>query len=137
MLSPMSKFSRFLNFLTGKSSRDQHRLLPEAEFVVHFDDDEVVCSRPNGVIERVAWADLEAVIIETNDTGPWGADLWWLLLGARQTGCLFPNGATGETEVAERLRQLPDFDFEAFFQAMQSTENQRFLCWRKSRAELP
>lgn len=105
----------------------------EARFVVTLTETEVVNQRPDGKIERVALDDLSAIIIETNDSGPLGADVWWLLLGKskKKTGCVFPQGATGEKAVLDYAQSLPGFDNEMLIEAMGSTENQRFLCWRR------
>jgi len=34
------------------------RLEPESRFIVRMSDDEVVCERPDGKVERVAWSEL-------------------------------------------------------------------------------
>ena len=42
-------------------------------------------------------------MIETNDSGPFGADVWWLLFGADdRIAVAFPQGATGE-QAGDRL----------------------------------
>ncbi|HXI88257.1 MAG TPA: hypothetical protein VNH64_12415 [Parvularculaceae bacterium] len=75
-------------------------------------------------------SDVEAVYVETNDSGPWGADVWWLL--SDHTGAIkvaFPQMATGEDGVIARLRRLPGFKIEG----MNSTTNARFTCWARSK----
>lgn len=71
-------------------------------------------------------ADLGAVHMETNDSGPWGADVWWLL--EDKSGVVkvaFPQLATGENTVLERLQMLSGFQVNG----MNSMENARFPCW--------
>ena len=102
---------------------------PEAAFVVNVTDEGVASRRPNGYIEAVTWTDLRAVLIETNDEGPIGPDVFWILVW-RQGGCVIPQGATGEDALLIRLQALPGFDNDALIAAMSSTANQRFLCWR-------
>jgi hypothetical protein len=71
-------------------------------------------------------ADVGAVYVETNDTGPWGADVWWLLNDQTgETKVAFPQGATGEQAALYRLRLLPGFEVRG----MNLTENARFMCW--------
>ncbi|MES2819634.1 MAG: hypothetical protein V4812_11690 [Pseudomonadota bacterium] len=101
----------------------------EAAFVLSIVDGEIISRRPEGSTERVALTDLRAVIIETNDSGPWGSDLWWILVGSQNNGCVFPGGATGEQVILAALQQLPGFDNERLMQAMTSIGNGRFLCW--------
>ena len=109
---------------------DSQRLQPESHVVVVCDDDAIVCRRANGDEEKVRWDDLRAVLVETNDTGPWGTDVFWMLVGRdAKSGCVVPQGASGEDELLARLQKLPGFDNEALIAAMSSTDNQRFLCW--------
>ena len=71
--------------------------------------------------------------VVTNDTGPFGSDIWWLLLGRREnTGCTFPCGASGEKAFLDLVLALPGFKNEVFIQAMGSTSNAQFCCWRAS-----
>jgi len=77
--------------------------------------------------------DLSGVAIQTNDTGPWGADVWWLLFGCNdQLSCAFPQGATGESALIDYLFALPSFDHGEMIKAMTSTENVTFAVWRRS-----
>ncbi len=63
---------------------------PEARFVLEVTaEDEIVCRAPGRAEQRISISDLGAVYVETNDSGPWGADVWWLL-----------NDRTGATKVA-------------------------------------
>ncbi|MDB5701111.1 MAG: hypothetical protein JWL66_1310 [Sphingomonadales bacterium] len=101
----------------------------EALFVVEVTpEDEIVCRAPKRAEQRIRMADLAAVYVETNESGPWGADVWWLLNdNTGQTKVAFPQLATGEEAALERLRLLPGFAV----QGMNSTENTRFICWPK------
>src|SRR4051794_23331757 len=63
--------------------------------------------------------DLTLVAIATNDSGPWGADVWWLMYGADgRLACGFPQGATGEKNVLDALMALPGFDQREMIKAM-------------------
>jgi hypothetical protein len=111
------------------------RLQMESRYVVTVDEKEVRCRRPSGETESVTWDDLDGVIVETNDTGPWGADVWWLLFGVNgASGCVIPQGATGEQALLSKLQSLPGFDNEQLIAAMSCTDNQKFLCWTRTAA---
>ena len=99
----------------------------EARFVVEVTaDDEIVCRAPRQAEQRIRMADLGAVYVETNDSGPWGADVWWLLNDKDgRTKVAFPQLATGEHRALERLRLLPGFEVRG----MNSAQNARFMCW--------
>ncbi|MDG6078618.1 hypothetical protein E3U23_05350 [Erythrobacter litoralis] len=99
----------------------------EAQFVVEVTtDDEIVCRAPRQAEQRIKMTDLAAVYVKTNDGGPWGADVWWLLNdNTGVTKVAFPQLATGEMEALARLQQLPGFELRG----MNSTDNARFECW--------
>ena len=108
------------------------RLQPEASWIVATKPAHIQVTDHEGQIRRLAKADLVGVAIETNDSGPWGADVWWLLFGASdRLACSFPQGATGESETLDYLTSLPQFNHEQMTQAMCSTENAVFPVWRK------
>lgn len=116
-----------------------HRLLPREDssdlvdassLVVECEGDVISCSRPDGMTERVAWGDLQRVEIVTTDEGPAVEDVFWLLHGST-TGCVVPQGATGQKRLLERLQALPHFDNSAVISAMGSTSNKRFLVWSR------
>lgn len=100
---------------------------PEARFVVEVTaDDEIICRAPKQVEQRIRMADIAEVYVETNDSGPLGADVWWLLNdNTGQTQVAFPQLATGEDAALKRLRQLPGFEVRG----MNSGENGQFMCW--------
>lgn len=111
-----------------KSRRDE----PESKWLVVVDDDQISVRNQAGEGISVVKRDLSGVAIETNDSGPWGADLWWLLFGSNdQLACAFPQGATGEDAAIEYLSALPAFDHGAMIEAMRSTDNAVFPVWRK------
>jgi hypothetical protein len=105
---------------------------PEARFVVAVTPaDEIVCRAPKQAEQRIKLAELGSVYVETNDTGPWGADVWWLLNDkSGQTKVTFPQLANGEDAVLQRLHFLPGFEVRG----MNSTVNARFKCWPSSEA---
>jgi hypothetical protein len=107
-------------------------LYPECLFTVTVGESEFVVLRPDGQRESLPLFELSKVTIVTNDSGPWGADVWWVMEGATEkSGCSFPQGATGESKVLEYVQGLPAFNNEAFIQAMGCTSNARFICWQK------
>jgi len=102
---------------------------PESLFTVSISDQGVSVVRPDGKVEAVEWVDLRSVFIETTDTGPMAADVFWVLEGT-ESGCVIPQGAAGEEPLLERLQELPDFDNKQVIAAAMSMENARFVCWK-------
>jgi hypothetical protein len=106
---------------------------PESDFVVTCNDQMVSCKRPDGTVESVTWADLKAVIMETNDQGPAFPDIFFLLIG-ESSGCIVPHGATGDGELITGLQRLPGFDNEQLIAAMGSCNDAHFLCWNSEKS---
>ena len=102
----------------------------EARFVVEVtSDDAIVCRGNKQGEQRINLADLAAVYVETNDSGPWGADVWWQLNDNNgQTKVAFPQGSSGEQAVLARLERLSGFEIKG----MNSMVNGRFKCWSSS-----
>jgi len=107
------------------------RLKPECDFLLSIDNGVITNKRPEGKVEQVSISDLKSIIVETNDSGPWGMDVWWYLIGS-DSGCVYPQGATGENEVLNAIQALPGFDNQALIQAMGCSENKRFQCWQSN-----
>ena len=127
-----------LSRLRSETSRDPlnappHKgvLNPESQFLVRFDDSEIVCQRPDGKTERVRWDNLEQMEVRTNSDGPFLPDCFWVLKGVNG-GCIIPQGATGDAELLKRLQELPAFDNGQFIEAMGSTSENTFVCWKRS-----
>ncbi len=104
--------------------------MPEALWSVGLDDDIIWVIDADGNRSAAPLADLGAIVIETNDSGPWGADLWWIFDEPDGAMASFPEGATGEQEVIDYLMTLPGFDFDKHGQAVRSTENASFVVWK-------
>jgi len=99
---------------------------PESRYVVKIQDGELVHRRSDGAIERVSLAGIRRVFVETNDSGPCGMDVWWIVEGSsEQERCGFPQGASGEEAAIRELSKLPGFRIRG----MNSTENRCFECW--------
>ena len=118
-----------LDFLTRKSKP----LQPEAAWRVDLTADAINVTDHTGKVRSVARNSLSGILIETNDSGPWGADVWWLMFDADdKMACAFPQGATGEKFAIDYFTQLEGFDSGAMISAMASTSNAAFPVWRPS-----
>ena len=72
------------------------QLEPESKWTIAVSDGRIVGTDEIGGSKSLALEELSGVAIATNDSGPWGADVWWLLYGQDdQLACSFPQGATG------------------------------------------
>jgi hypothetical protein len=101
-----------------------------ADDLIHFTNGDAA--------ESLAVGDLAAVVIETNDSGPWGDDVVWHLLGRAEGSCLsIPQTAENFTPLMERLQALPGFDSAQVIAAMGSTALNAFLCWQTDETVRP
>lgn len=101
---------------------------------VTIDDEWIVCSRSPTNRQAVRWSDLNAVLIETTDQGPFKNDVFWVLVG-ENSRCVVPQEANGSQALLARLQNLAGFDNEAVVEAMGTAENKTFVCWRKAEGE--
>lgn len=91
----------------------------------------VTCYRSATFSESLDWSNLEAVIIETNDEGPFQCDFFWILVGDNGKGVVVPQGIKGDKELLSRLQELSGFDNKAIIDASCCIENKKFLCWKR------
>lgn len=121
-------------WLDRKREKKREALNFERKIVVTLSEGGISASYPEGEVLAISWDEVERVAIETNDSGPWGADFWWLLEGDGKR-CAFPQGATGELEaMAAFPSHFPGFDHKAVSEANTCTSNARFLCWERGGA---
>jgi hypothetical protein len=107
-----------------------HRRRQRARIVL--DDLGVTQHWPEGVVETISWSDLREVRVYTTDKGPWAEDVFFSLLGPDDASVVVPQEAEGSQALVERLIKLPGFDERLFIEAMGSTSNREFICWRRA-----
>jgi len=116
----------------GWFKRKPRPLQPERKWLITVESDVIRVRDGADQIKSLRKEDLSGVAIETNDSGPWGADVWWLLFGRDdRLACAFPQGATGEGAIVDYLSALPSFDHGEMIMAMTCTENATFAVWRR------
>jgi len=113
--------------------RRKESVMFEAAVIVADINGEVSSTYPDGTVQKISWGAIETVEVHTNDSGPWDADVWWILRGVNSF-CSYPQGATGEVDLIPKLQTLPDFNNNEFIKAMGCTSNKDFICWQKSKA---
>jgi hypothetical protein len=116
----------------NRPKKEPKPLYPECLWTVEFDEFRFRGHDHTGTEMAISFKDLARVAIETNDSGPWGADVIWLLFDREgKPGLVFPQGATGEKATVDRLMALPNFDADQMIKAMGSTSNALFVVWEK------
>jgi hypothetical protein len=105
----------------------------EENYVVSFDERGAAVLRPDGIEEKVAWADLVKVTVEATagEAADAPAHVWILWGRDNRSGCVYPGGATGaELLLVEMQQRLANFDLGAVAKALKSDENQTWLLWQ-------
>jgi hypothetical protein len=125
-------FSRITKWISERLRQRKEAALFERAVVVQTDEQGISARYPDGTILSIHWDEVQCVAIETNDSGPWGADVWWLIEG-NQSRCAYPGGATGDIDALKAMEsRLTGFNDECVVQAMGCTSNRRFVCWQRS-----
>jgi hypothetical protein len=115
-----------------RESMQSDAMMSESSVLVTADEAGIAATYPNGKRQSINWSQVQRITIETNDSGPWGADVWWLFEGSGQR-CAYPQGATGDVEVLKLLpERFPGFSDEQVVRAMGCTSNARFICWERA-----
>jgi hypothetical protein len=113
-----------LPFLRRPKPRSLDRVIVTDEAVTHL--------RLDGGEEIVRWDELQEVGVMTTDLGPSLEDVFFVLIPAGEKAhCVVPQAAEGIDEMLKRLWKLKDFDDKAFIDAMSSTSNASFVCWKR------
>ena len=97
---------------------------PEATYIVSLNGETIQVENPDRSNQTMSLSGLRRVLVETNDSGPWGLDVWWVIEGQAEV-LRFPLGATGEDAFLTYAKRLPGFEIGG----MNSTSNAQFECW--------
>ncbi|MGQ0673144.1 MAG: hypothetical protein ACT4N2_09740 [Hyphomicrobium sp.] len=97
---------------------------------VSHDETSILLHHPDGREDAMAWSAIVRVAIETTDSGPFAADLFWIVDDSEGRRLTIPLEADGESELLAKMqRRLDGFDNMAVVEAMGSTEMARFTVW--------
>jgi hypothetical protein len=104
-----------------------------ADTGITIDEDGVRRQLADGTEESVTWAKLSEVAIRTTPEGPWKEDVFFLLMAEGGGGCAVPAGHPSADDLMTRLQSLPEFDNDAFIEAMTTIEDGLFVVWQRPR----
>ncbi|RQU80024.1 hypothetical protein DF141_04245 [Burkholderia cenocepacia] len=99
-------------------------------------DTRIASTDQAGTTRGIALSDLGAILIETNDQGPFVSDVWWILFDTnKQFACAFPQDAEGAKAAVDRLLDLPGIDHRKVIDAQTSIQNATFPIWERAARE--
>jgi hypothetical protein len=119
----MSIFSLF-----GKNKKESKTPFSESQWIVEIQNSTIKTIDYEGHENTIEISEIDSIVVETNDTGPWGTEVCWNIIGNNNT-LFVPGGTTGETEMLEYFQTLQNFNNEEFIDAMCSADNAKFICW--------
>ncbi len=101
---------------------------PLAKWSVAVEGDTIVTSDGSETTRNLSIPELRKVVVQTDDSGPWGADvLYFLFTGDTEPAAVFPLEAQGCQNFVEWLSSLPGYDDRELARAMASTSVARFV----------
>ena len=117
-----------LGWLKARLSRPS----PLELWTVSVSADAIATSDGLGTSRSLAIEDLRRVVVATDDSGPWGADVVFLLYsGEEKPVGIFPLEAQGRDAFLDWLEVREGYDPEQLVRAMGSTDIARFTIYRR------
>ena len=108
----------------------------QSGWTVTATDTRIEATDGTGAMRGIAPSDLGAIVIETNDQGPFASDVWWILFDTnKQFACAFPQDAEGAKAAVDRLLDLPGIDHRKVIDAQTSIQNATFPIWERAAGE--
>jgi hypothetical protein len=106
----------------------ERNVSPLAKWSVAIEGDSIVTSDGSETTRNLSIPELRKVVVQTDDSGPWGADvLYFLFTGDTEPAAVFPLEAQGCQNFVEWLSSLPGYDDRELARAMGSTSVARFV----------
>ena len=101
---------------------------PLAKWSVSIEGDCIITGDGSEIFKRLSIADLRKVVVQTDDSGPWGADVVYFLFdGDTEPAAVFPLEAQGCQNFVRWLSTLPGSNDREHVRAMGSTSVAQFI----------
>jgi predicted metal-dependent HD superfamily phosphohydrolase len=85
-----------------------------------------------GSVDRpVPWREVVAVGLRTTEDGPWGEDVFWLMVVRGKGTIELPGSSVGSDAVGVMHRVLPGIDSRKIIEAMGTTRERVFRLWHE------
>lgn len=96
-------------------------------------DDAGVLRVDGSIREQIAWPDVTEIRIVTTDQGPYAEDVFFVLVGLDNRGCVVPHDAADRTGLYEELKKrFVGLNDDLVIRAMGSTSNGLFVIWQRA-----
>jgi len=122
------------NWMWSWLSERLRAALPQSLWSVAIRNDSIVTTDGTGATRIVLIADLMSIVVATDDSGPWDADVVFMLYGGgSDVLTIFPLEAQGCQDFVKWMAKLPGYCDREFKRAMGSTNIARFVAWTSLR----
>ena len=108
---------------------------PEDLYIVTITEESIKVQPPSGGPEEVLWKHIYEIRLVNTDTGPFEPDIWLVLIGENETGCMIPHGNKDFEAVYDIISKYKKFSFDNFIASMSSTQKEEFILWKKEWVE--
>ncbi|MDR3492556.1 MAG: hypothetical protein P4M12_11065 [Gammaproteobacteria bacterium] len=95
---------------------------------IHIDNEHLIIESKNYQHKTYTWVEFLKFIVETNDSGPFGEDIFFILV-TETDEIKIPQSIVDDNEFDEITQRFPNFDYAVFIEAMSSCKNFQFICW--------
>ncbi|WP_200865120.1 MULTISPECIES: hypothetical protein [Brevundimonas] len=95
---------------------------------------DIITTDGTGERRVIAISNLSSIVVATDDSGPWGDDVVFILYGSDgQPLSIFPSDARGNEEFVDWMATTPGYRDRELARSMASTEVARFTVWTAER----
>ena len=127
-----------LSILAGSSCRAPATSDPQQSqadpWSVSVSGASIITTDGTGERRIVAIEDLSSIVVATDDSGPWGDDVVFILLGSDgQPLSIFPADARGNEDFVAWMATTPGYKDRELARSMASTQVARFTVWTAER----
>lgn len=115
------------------ATSDAHQAQPDL-WSVAVSGANIITTDGAGERRVVAISDLSSIVVATDDSGPWGDDVVFILYGSGgQPLSIFPSDALGNEGFVAWMATTPGYRDRELARSMASTQVARFTVWTAER----
>jgi len=103
---------------------------PKSKWKVEINGIAIHITDYDGMKNAIELNRIQQISLETNDSSPWGTDLWWRITSDKATHS-FPGGSKGENELLEHFKTSPNFDKDQYHNALKTITTAEFIVWKQ------
>ncbi|MEZ6140623.1 MAG: hypothetical protein R3B84_08635 [Zavarzinella sp.] len=104
--------------------------MPEEKVTASFNADQLQVMLPDGSICIMIRTKIQMIGILTTSSGPFLEDVYWAISDHEST-IFVPQKSADFSSLLSDFQTMPNFNNDAFIDAMCCTEDRLFVCWER------